>query len=406
MPTKLKTWLALALFATVTALVVWKIVPRQHSLEENSSARWAMKDFYIISYLPAQILREGESPYGQVYIDRHHDHVGYPPFSPLLAALHVPLTYLPFSVAGWMNFALQVGFTFALALLSLRLCRLPWGWTGAFLIASAIVVSRPGYTSLFLGQFIPLLVIGTYIALHYGKSRPVVAALGLFVLSLKAQFFIPVALFLLVRGNFRALVTGTALSALGAVLPLLWIAYHQGGVSSLVQDLWANYGERNLPVLYLEGTRNMRMDLGDTLIKFLDVPVLSAIASVCLLVFGCYYARKSSADEVTSPRSAILLAVILLSIYHCAYDAMLLVLPVVALFSRKVESWGCLHPLYRLGIMAMLAFPLLNHLVYQIPVRFEYGSMVWALGTSLNTFAVVVALILLGFALARAMRES
>lgn len=77
--------------------------------------------------------------------------------------------------------ALTVALTTLLAYVSLRFNNVKASGTNVLLVATLIVLSRPGQWNLLLGQVTLQVVLASYAALHYAHRSPLVSGIGLAV---------------------------------------------------------------------------------------------------------------------------------------------------------------------------------------------------------------------------------
>src|SRR4029453_8153253 len=138
---------------------------------------------------------------------------------------HLPFGLLPHGEAAWAYFATTLVLTVVLAGLAIAGAGAPVTAAAVLALAAACLVSRAGQMNLLLGQVTAQVVIASYVALRWARSRPLLAGLGLALATLKPTYGVPLAaLMLLGRGDVRATVAGvvaaTALCAV-ALVPLV-----------------------------------------------------------------------------------------------------------------------------------------------------------------------------------------
>ncbi len=212
-------WIPGLIFVLLIALTVYRTVRRYQPPGKFDTANQGYCDFHNGIYYPALAWREGVNPYGQYYADNYPVDRQIPAFSPIVLALHAPLTWLPLRAAEVVYFLLSTGLLFSSARLlaiSIQPRSVSTSWSTTLWIASLLALSRPGHVTLFNGYFTWELAWGTLMAVHYGKTRPTWAAVGLMLAAGKPTYALPLGFLLLCRGHFRTVVLGTALSIVGA----------------------------------------------------------------------------------------------------------------------------------------------------------------------------------------------
>lgn len=387
---------AIALFVLVTGAITWKTATYKHDPGNYIKTHGGLLDYHRTIHAATSHFLEGGNPYGPEYNELDPANQGYPLFSPAMFLVYAPLGTLPFSEASWVFYSLNVVLTVVFAWLILTICRLPRGPEFLLFAAAVIISSRPGYNNLFLGQQAVVGAIGTLMALHYARSRPWVGAAGIFLTSLKPTFAIPLFIFLLCRRDFRCALHGLALSALGALAGMLIIAFNNGGVGAFVRTILDRYsGER--PGVALPGTHFMHIDLADNLAKFIRLPGLLYLVPVVMIGLGAFLLlREKDSDDLARAdgrAGTVILLLMLLSIYHAAYDLVLLALPFTAILFRTCPAWRDVSPTVRWMLAGLFAIPLGNHLVYNFETWFPRESIAWKLTTSINTVAMTAAFV-------------
>ena len=393
-------------------------------------ARQGLCDFHNGVYFPALAVMHGRSPYGETYANEYPVARQIPFFSPSILVLHSPLVLLPMRVAEIAYYLLSIGAILAIAILVASQLGTPIRWDVALWIAVAIAYSRGGHITLFNGYFTLELVLATLVAIHYGDRKPWIAALALVVVSAKPTYILPLGLLMLARGNFKAIAVGAVLSIVAAILPMTWMAYHEGGgdIAAGLQIIRQDIG--NAQHLHLSQIDESplyswtRIDLlaivakwtGDDPQELTHLVVMGLILAPVMWIL--FQIRKRDLDDgLLGITGALILATMLASLYHQSYDAVLLIAPLVGATmagrwrkssssdaslehaspasqylanhwkpSRKLSHWETMPTVPRLGLMFLLAIPLYNYLTTRMvlsrlfPTPEETGTTagVWA----------------------------
>ena len=225
--------IAALLFCFGVSATAWRTVRHYQTPGFFPLNQEGMCDFHNGLYFPATALIRGDSPYGPKYADQYPVARQIPFFLPSVLLLHTPLTWLPLGVADVVYFTGSVLLILGIAAMvasllaearSTHKIRLDH----VLAIAAVTVLSRGGHITLFNGYFTFELVLATFIAIHYGDRKPLVAALALAFVASKPNYIISLGFLLLARGNVKAVIWGAAFTIIAAGLPMLWLAYSEG----------------------------------------------------------------------------------------------------------------------------------------------------------------------------------
>jgi hypothetical protein len=404
-------WLRLTLAASAFALAIGAAGYRTVRVlnlpnDPRNDDRWGLGDFRDAIYYPVLAFWSGGNPYDPAYAADYPVYGVLPPYSPLTLMVHAPFGLLPYEIAEWTYFGMSALLVLALASASLRLCGATASASRVLALGALIALSRSGHVDLVLGQLSLQLGLSSLLALHFGRRRPWLAGLALAIVSLKPTFAVPVAGLMFCRGDYRAVVIGTALGTIGALTGALVIS---GGVAELpafFETFVGGYRKLEQATSFDPTIAWSRVDAITVLsrLPLADASRLSGgvVAAVCLMLAGTYLVwRRFRWVEAGEPAIAELPAaapqavgfvprptlgarptlraacasnvgaddwsgvficvVTMASCYHMAYDALLLVGPIVALAAARRPIWQSTHPLVRFALAAALAFPLLNY---------------------------------------------
>ena len=399
-----KVGLAVAAFVAVAVLVGIRTIDNLNIPGDTDPVRFGMADFRDVVYYPVQALLQGVNPYDvaaykAAYPVFHH----LPPYSPLTLLIHLPFGLVPYEASEIVYFLFSLGIMLGLAAAILASCRLEVRVATVFGLGAAMLLSRPGYSTLILGQSTVLVVLGTVIALHFGGSRPYLAGLALALATLKPQYGVPLAVLMLVRGDLRAVLTGFGVAAAGAALPAgVIMACSGGGLSSFVSRVSGSYVAFEGSGLFEKAGSVLRIDLSSVLERLLGgpppLPVALMITSGILVVSGLGVRRavlRREGEGADSLSGIIILLAVMTSIYHMSYDTLALWLPLVAVVVGSRAVWRKAPVVLRATLALVLAFPLVNYLAtYAVINRLGLTGWAWTVVVSLNGLCVLTALVL------------
>ena len=264
------------------------------------------------------------------------------------------------------------------------------------------------FVNLWLGQLALTMAFGSLVAIHFARSKPWLAGLGLALISIKPNYALPIFLLLLVRRDFRAVAFGVLLGGTGTVAMTLALMNNFGGVGFL-EDLVAKYGSLKAhPGIAHVELASGRIDAISILLRAAG-PASPGFAKLLIgggalalggaAVYGLSHRRDEHSARGVS--AALICLTTLACVYHNSYDALLLFLPVVASIAARASAW---HDLGRLRwpIAAMLCFPLVNYFgTLQFTSRLGIGGAGLSLVMGLNAIAILLALALSAIASAR-----
>ncbi len=406
--------LAVVAFALALALVTARTARNVVIPGHPELPRFGLRDFRDAVYYPVRALLDGENPYRPTtYRARYPVGSKFPLYAPLVLAFDLPFGFLPEGAAGIAHYAFNVVCILLLAWLGLRLAGVP-SVTGTFALAAAIVLSRPGHTTLFTGECTAYVCLGTYLVLGWGEARPWLAGLGLALAAMKPTFGVPLALLMLARRDQRrALACGLAIAAAVSAPVLIAVVRAAGGVTPLLASVSENYHTLGTAsetysggsVLALDATALVARLLGHApgaALSGLDLAVSLAVLALGMAT-AARAARAASEAAVVAARprgdsrrlvaAMVTCLTILLCIHHQAYDALLLALPVAALASDRCAP--AVGPRLRWLLLALLLVPWVNYAAtYAFIERWQPNGVTWGLITSANGAALLAALLL------------
>jgi Glycosyltransferase family 87 len=273
------------------------------------------------------------------------------------------------------------------------------GWCAALMIL--IVTSRPGYGTLFSGYFTFELAVATVLALHWG-NRPGWGGAMLAVAACKPTYAIPLAIFMIARGHWRAVMVGVALAILGSAIIYFWLLPDRSWFF-LLEDIRFGQSQHMADQTEMPEFSWTRVDIVAVIAKWLKANpsegVQVAVFLVACLVpaFIVWRLRKHAGSEnVSSLSGTISLLTMNALLYRHYYDLIVLVVPIFALaigarHHREFSTW------MRFVIAGLLLIALFNYgstLSFFGRFGIEQGSTEYLLLTSLSGCALFAALIL------------
>ena len=352
-----------------------RIVKQYQTPGPFDESRQGLCDFHNGIYFPTKALLVGESPYGPKYAAEYPVARQIPFFSPAILVLHAPFAVLPLQVAEVLYFLFSVGLIIAIASVCASTAGLPKRLDAILVIAAGLVFSRGGHITLFDGYFTLELVLATFLAIHWGGRKPVLAALALVVVSAKPTYILPLGFLMFARGNYKSLTLGAILSIAGAVGPILWLASHQGDGDILsgtkivlehieeAQEIHRNMEDESPTFSWT------RLDLLSVVAKWTgsvpgDLTHLIVMGGLLVppMVLLFYRSRRGIDDGVAGMTGAIIVTALLVSLYHQSYDALLMFAPAVGLVAGILPAWRSLSPIKRLMLAGLMLVPAFNYL--------------------------------------------
>ena len=267
-----------------------------------------------------------------------------------------------------------------------------------------LTLTIPFYTSYYMGQLTLQLVLGTVVALHYSKSRPLLAAFGLALAACKPQFGIPLAILLLCRREWKTAFGGGLISIVlsGAAVVVICSNF---GWQNFVDEIRAVYlGLDSHPDVGTALDNGWRLDIYPVLARFLtadgQMPTWSKfftpVAYLAVGGLGVFWLRKTPDAR---PLSNVIICLTCLGcIYHSIYDGILLLWPIVAIAYGRSELWQRVHWATRWTLLLLLIAIMVNVFHLEGAQRalgiFDSSLFSWRLVASLGPLAVLTAMLI------------
>ena len=358
-------------------------------------------DFHCGAYYPTMGYRHGLSPYSEQLT------VEYPVSSPARAnppisfLVHLPFTYLDLHAADVAFFIFNTSLLLGLAFFTVQVTR---GSPSLFwwLLASCILlVSRPGHITLFTGYFTAEMVLGTVVALHFAKTRPLISGIGMVFASGKPTYILPLILLMFARKNYRAVLFGLLFCVIAGIGGLAWIAKDVGfaEILSEIREAQEIFHEEENAYPINNWTRVDLLGMFARLINWTPNDTVYLTGMLALMAIPCFtiwkVADHESSSGITGVSALIALLTILTSIYHHSYDCMLVFVPWIGLLFFGKHLLPELGPGTKLWLKLLLAVPFLNYLstlTFRNLVGWEQTSFHWQIVASINGICLVAAL--------------
>ena len=360
-------------------------------------------DFHNGVYFPSLAFREGVNPYSNAIVDRYLISRSSPIYSPVLFIWHAPLSVPILDEADILFFLCNTAMLGLLAWLGIRMANQRYHRGLWILLFAILVYSRPGHVTLFTGYFTVELVIGSIVALHFGSTRPFLSGLGMLLASGKPTYVLPLIVLLLCRRNYRAVAIGLVLCVAGGLIGLSWLAFF-----SSPMEVVAGINEGRM-ALHGDATEDpvntwTRLDTVGVVSKVMgwkpnDFFYLGSML-VMLVVPGWLMFRASVNERnrgATGLTATIACLTILVSIYHHAYDSLLVVVPWIGITffgsidRAEMPEWA------RRTLAVLLAVPLVNYLstrAFLQKAGLDPQGYVWEAITSANGACLLLALVI------------
>ena len=379
-----------------------RIVRNYHQVGPLDGVNYGYCDFHNGIYWPAVAIKDRVSPYGQEYAEKYPVDRATPVYLPSTFLLHSPFGWIDLKIGESIYFAIMVGLVSALALVTLHASGIRYsvGWCAAVMIL--VVTSRPGYGTLFSGYFTFELAVATVMALHWGH-RPGWGGTMLAVAASKPTYAIPLAILMIARGHWRAVVVGVVLAILGSAVIYFYLLPDRSW-SFLLDDIRFGQSQHMADQTEMPEFSWTRVDIVAVIAKWLtanpsEVTQVAVFLVACLVpAYIVWRLRKlPESENVASLSGTISLLTMNALLYRHYYDLIVFVVPIVALAVGSRQVYREFATWMRLAIAGLLLIALFNYgstLSFFGRFGIEQGSTQYLLLTSLSGCSVFAALIL------------
>ena len=340
-----------------------------------------------------------------------------PPYSPVVFMLYQPFTWLDLPAADITFFAFNLlligGLTWCTVETIGRLvkpnsqCLL--NWFGDKRLATIwafglIMLSRSGHITMFTGYFTVQLVIGTLMSLHYSRSKPWLAGIGMLLASGKPTYIIPLAILMFFRRDFKALTIGLIMCAVVATAGIGWLS-SSSSLNVVIDGIRQGQAAFDSDPTELPVFIWTRLDAMGVLAKIYQLKPSGMQYLVAMLIMllpiglSIWRVRDKETDQESFGLTATITCLALLvSIYHHSYDAML-VLPVwLALLMGGKPMFSWMRDWERWALLGLLTVPVVNYaatLRFRELFQIDNLSVAWNAITAANGICLIVALLIL-----------
>ena len=420
--------LFVAAIATIVVRADLKHSEPGEIVDSRYDSNQGYRDFHNAIYFPVRALITGVNPYSAEYQNYHPDGLGFPPFAPSSVLLHAPLGFLTVGAAEVAYLIINICLLIFICWFSVRKTSYPYAVGAIFLMAALMVISRPGLLNFFGLQMTLLLIVGTLLALEYSESNPVLSGFGLLLACCKPTYVIPLGIMMLFRRNFSAFAIGVLLCAMANAGAVWMIASQNGGVENFVEDVDGVYSSALSDPVETPKVRTSwsRLDAYSVVARWLDVSDienLNFMIPMGVLAVGAMIALMeidpNHRTGVNSRTGLLAILVMLTSIYHQPYDALVLWIPLAAFFLGDLKVIEGFSSLSRFLLVMLLMIPMVNFVSTKLfldrmgiedgassipPVRgWEQFLHVWPwkLAVTFNGIALVLAIVIVGMAILR-----
>ena len=376
-----------------------------------------MNDFHNGAYFPSKAFANRINPYASDVCDHYPMSRSVPPYSPVVFILYHPFIWLDLPAADIAFFAFNLlligGLTWCTVETIGRLvkpnsrCLLNWfsdNRLAAIWAFGLIMLSRPGHITMFTGYFTVQLVIGTLMSLHYSRSKPWLAGIGMLLASGKPTYIIPLAILMFFRRDFKALTIGLIMCAVVAAAGIGWLA-SSSSLTAVIDGVRQGQAAFDADPTELPVFIWTRLDAMGVIAKInqLNPSGIQYLVAMLIMLLPIGASIWRVCDQETNQESFGLTATItclalLVSIYHHSYDA-LLVLPVwLALLMGGQPLFHWLRNWERWALFGLLTIPVVNYaatLRFRELFQIDNLSITWNVLTSLNGVCLIIALLIL-----------
>jgi hypothetical protein len=397
------TLTAILAFAGMIGLIGVRVARNLNVPGRPLEERYGLQDYRDNFYYPVVAVLDGRNPYDfEDYRARYPIARPLPPYSPISFLVHLPLAALPYPIAEWAYFGVSAALLLAVAYLGLAAAGAEVTAARLFGIAAALLGTRPAHMTLFLGQCTVLVVVGCGIALHRGRSAPFAAALGIALACVKPTYGLPLLVLILLRRDGRAFLYGGALAgglAAALALPPIRAA---SGLLPFLQSVQHSMAVVATDPAFDAPTSIIRVDLAGSLGRAVGLRTSAGfellIGALVMALAGLALARLDRVERDPAVRpigGGLLVLALLLSMYHQAYDTLLLALPAIALVFGSDAAWSGIPRRERAVLLGLMAVPAGNYLAtHTLMKALAPHRAAWLLITSANGAAIAAAFVL------------
>ncbi len=412
-----------SLFSLVVIALTWRTVMHLHQLgREEDALRFGMCDFRDVIYFPTRAVLDGVNPYDSEptseasrYRGRYPAGNVFPLYSPLLILLDSPLQLLPYHFGMAFYGIFNVALVVLVAWLALRANELNGGIIGTIMLATVMLISRPGQSNFYYGQLALPMVLCAIVAAQWTRKRPAWAIASLALATIKPTFGGPLLIMLLCQREWKVALWGGAigggLAALGFALIFIFCSAGKPALAVLKDNVTQTESDPGFDAKQT-GIRLDAVLVAERLLPTRYADTAKAIVPVAILAFSglvlwllSYRATDPDCSWIPVP---FMMVTTLLCIFHAAYDGLLLTLPIVGLVSGvRAPRGGRVDQVIRWSLVGLLLMPGVNVLSSRQFLRAlepflgslastQDGSWLWSAASILNGVCLLIAWMVLG----------
>lgn len=391
---------AIAFFLLAALLIGYRTARRLNVPGQFSLETYGLQDFRDAIYFPVVAFSSGKNPY-DAFAYRAEYPVGqtFPLYGPITLLLHWPLGLLSLQAAEWIYFVASLAFVVALAALALRLGGRSATVSSTFMLAGFLVLTEPGQWGLSLGQSAPFLTMVAFAALYFASRRPGLAVVAVALSAMKPTWAVPLAVLMIVRGEFGVVLKGAILGGAVTLLPTLLLIRNAGGLAQFISILKVNYASFSADTTVHPLASAYRFDTAALFGRFLGTPLGGwwEVALLLLILFlaglGLWRLRGAHDDTSRAVSASLVCVAILACVYHTTYELLMLTVPLLTTLSDDLTSRAPRMPWLRWVAFGAMLLPMLNFLVdggiiYRLPTI----PGLWLVVASINGTAIIVGL--------------
>jgi hypothetical protein len=399
---RLVTLGAAVAFAALVAFLAHRTAERMVIPGAASQPGWTMSAFRDATYFPVVAFLEGNNPYDVAHYMKTYP-VGdvFPPYLPMTLVLHLPFGFLSFEAASWCYFVLTLLLTLLMARFALMAFNILPTAARVLSLATLILASRPGQSNLILGECTALVSLAVYLGLFFGRSKPLVAGVGLALASFKPTYGLPLAVAMMARRDWKAFGVGVLISAGLSLAASGIISWNVGGMTPFVQSFLGSYGASEDHPDSDPVTSPSRIDAKAVIGRVLGTDPGRAVeilllAGILAAMAGALYRHHQRDAAQDFPLAAGVVCLSLLTcVFHQPYDLILLTLPIVGLATGASQPPWDRWPRLSAILLVLLLLPAVNYMGAATAFNalgIERGDPLWVFFASLNGVVLLAGL--------------
>lgn len=380
---------------------------KQYAPPELTEFDWVNRghsDFHNGTYHPTRAFLDGENPFSNETAEAYLMTRACPPYSPITFMLHAPFAWFHVQTSDVLFFLYNIALSLLLGYCGMVMSGGKFSWFGFLALGSMILLSRPGHINIFTGYFTTELALGTLVALHFAKTRPILSGLGMLLASSKPTYIVPLVFLMMWRKNYKATIIGCILCAAFAAGGLAWLSSHSS-FDTVIAGL-QNGQEAHIDDVTEHPINTWtRIDLVGMFAKVMDWNPDAKVYLVgmffLLIVPGLAIAKTTNVESNSGACGLtgwIVMLSMLIGLYHHSYDCLLLVAPWIGITFFGKQTLPELGSFSRWTISLLTAVPAGNYLSTQTArdkLGFEQLDFAWQAITMINGICLLIALLIL-----------